>query len=368
MPRKGWDWVLNEVRTSFVPQPALNPSHPRTSLQDVAREAGVSLATVDRVLHGRPGVQTRTIARVNEVVQRIGFRPDPAAPRLARGRRYSLCFVLPASSNSFVAMLAEQVQAVAGWLGEQRARAGVETVDRFAPEALARHLGGLRGKHDAVIVMALDHPLVRAAIDELVDQGTQVLTLVSDVPSSRRARFVGIDNVAAGRTAATLLGRFCGPQASGPVAVVLGSLGLRDHAERLFGFHQVLAAEHPGLRVLPTIEGQDRSELTGPRLRELLVREPGLLAIYSAGAGNRGIQAALAEHPRGQRIVWVCHELTPAARHALLMGTADAVIHQDPGHEVRSACRLALAALAREQVLPDQERIGIDIYVKDNLP
>jgi LacI family transcriptional regulator len=346
----------------------LNPSHLRASLQDVAREAGVSLATVDRVLHGRPGVHTHTIARVNEVVQRIGFRPDPAAARLARGRRYSLCFVLPAGSNSFVGLLADQVQALAGWLSEQRARAVVETVDRFAPEALARHLDGLRGKHDAVIVMALDHPLVRVAIDDLVEGGTEVLTLVSDVPASRRARFVGIDNVAAGRTAATLLGRFCGPGACGPVALVLGSLALRDHAERLFGFHQVLATEHPGLQALPAIEGQDRSDLTEPLLRELLAREPGLVAIYSAGAGNRGIQAALADHPRGRQIVWVCHELTAEAKRALLKGTADAVIHQDPGHEVRSACRLALAALSGEPVLAEQERIGIDIYVKDNLP
>ena len=216
--------------------------------------------------------------------------------------------------------------------------------------------------------MALDHPLVRAAIDELVDQGTEVLTLVSDVPASRRSRFVGIDNVAAGRTAATLLGRFCGPGGSGPVATVLGSLALRDHAERLFGFRQVLADEHPTLRVLPAIEGQDRSDLTEPLLRDLLVREPALVAIYSAGAGNGGLQAALAGHPRARQIVWVCHELTASARQALLDGTADAVIHQDPGHEVRSACRLALAALSGEQVLPEQERIGIDIYVKDNLP
>ena len=340
----------------------------RASLQDVARAAGVSLATVDRVLHSRAGVHARTVERVNEVVRQLSYRPDPAAARLARNRSVRLAFVLPSGTNSFITLLNQQVQSIAHWLGQQRAGAVVQTVDVFSPLALARHLNSLQGKFDAVVVMALDHPLVRAAIDELVDQGTEVLTLVSDVPASRRSRFVGIDNVAAGRTAATLLGRFCGPGASGPVATVLGSLALRDHAERLFGFRQVLADEHPGLQVLPAIEGQDRSELTEPLLRDLLAREPALVAIYSAGAGNGGLQAALAGHPRARQIVWVCHELTASARQALLDGTADAVIHQDPGHEVRSACRLALAALSGEQVLPEQERIGIDIYVKDNLP
>lgn len=348
----------------------------RSSLADVAREAGVSLATVDRVLHGRAGVRGRTSERVHEVVQRLGYRPDPAAARLARGRDRSLGFVLPAGSNSFVAMLAEQLQALSPWLAEQRAHAAIETVDVFSPEALARHLAGLRGRYDALVTVALDHPLVRAAIDDLVDSGTPVVTLVSDVPASRRAHYVGIDNVAAGRTAASLLGRFVGarraPVGSSDtktaVGVVLGSKALRDHAERLFGFQQVLHAEHAQLELLAPLEGHDDSARTEPLVAELLKREPTLAAIYSIGAGNRGIQNALEASGRAREVVWICHELTPHARRALLDGTADAVINQDAGHEVRSACRVALARLWGERVLAEQERIRIDIFLKDNLP
>ncbi|HYJ99423.1 MAG TPA: LacI family transcriptional regulator, partial [Burkholderiaceae bacterium] len=89
---------------------------------------------------------------------------------------------------------------------------------------------------------------------------------------------------------------------------------------------------------------------------------------YSIGAGNRGIQAALERNGRAAGIVWICHELTPHARQALLSGVADAVINQDAGHEVRSACRLALAAVSGERVLHDQERIRIDIFLRDNMP
>jgi LacI family transcriptional regulator len=342
----------------------------RASLQDVARSAGVSLATVDRVLHGRAGVHARTVERVNEVVSQLGYRPDPAAARLARKRSVRLVFVLPSGTNSFVTLLNQQVSAVAPWLGEQRAKAEVQTVDVFSPDALARHLAGLQGRFDAVVVMALDHPLVRAAIDDLVAHDTVVVTLVSDVPSSKRAHFVGIDNVAAGRTAATLLGRFvrAAPGAEVRIGIVLGSRALRDHAERLFGFEQVMAAEHPQLRLLAPIEGHDLSERTEPLIAKLLKREPGLAGLYSIGAGNRGVQAALAASGRSQHVAWVCHELTPHARRALLDGVADAVINQDAGHEVRSASRLALARLSGERVMPDQERIRIDIFVKDNLP
>jgi LacI family transcriptional regulator len=339
----------------------------RASLHDVAREAGVSLATVDRVLHGRAGVRERTVDLVNAVVQRLDYRPDPAAARLARARQYTLCFVMPLGTNSFIELLGEEVGATRGWLAEQRASATVQRVDVFSPEALARHLVGLAGQFDAVVVMALDHPRVRAAIDELVAAGTVVVTLVSDVPASRRQHYVGIDNVAAGRTAGTLLGRFCGAR-EGSVGVVLGSHALRDHAERLFGFQQVLAAEYPQLRMLAPLEGHDLSERTGPLVTKLLRRERNLVALYSIGAGNRGIHAALQSSGRGAETVWVCHELTAFARRALLDGTADAVINQDAGHEVRSACRVALAHLSGEQVLASQERIRLDIFVKDNLP
>jgi LacI family transcriptional regulator len=339
----------------------------RATLHDVARTAGVSLATVDRVLHGRGGVRSSTIERVQSVVERLGYRPDPAAARLARKNRSRLVFVLPAGTNTFVDMLDRQVQSVAPWLSEQRAGAVVQRADVFSPHALASHLTRLHGRFDAVIVMGLDHPLVRAAIDDLVAGGVVVVTLVSDVPGSKRTRFVGIENVTAGRTAASLLGRFVGAR-QGSVGIVMGSPSLRDHAERLFGFGQVMGAEYGVLKLLPPIEGHDRSDRTDPMVTELIARQPDLVGLYSIGAGNRGIQAALERSGRGADIVWICHELTPHARTALLTGVADAVINQDAGHEVRSSCRLALAALSGERVLPEQERIRIDIFLRDNLP
>ncbi|HEX6707186.1 MAG TPA: LacI family DNA-binding transcriptional regulator [Albitalea sp.] len=343
------------------------PEAERISLHDVAHAAGVSLATVDRVLHGRSGVRARTAEHVQAVVERLGYRPDPAAARLARKSRARLAFVLPSGTNTFVDMLDKQVQAVAPWLTEQRAAAMVQRADVFSAQALARQLAGLRDRCDAAIVMGLDHPLVRAAIDDLVAHGVVVITLVSDVPGSRRARFVGIDNVTAGRTAASLLGRFVGARA-GRVGIVMGSRALRDHAERLFGFEQVIQAEHGHLKLLAPLEGHDLSERTEPMVTKLLKREADLVGLYSIGAGNRGIQAALERSGRAGDITWICHELTPHARQALLSGVAAAVINQDAGHEVRSACRLALAALSGERVVPDQERIRIDIFLRDNLP
>jgi LacI family transcriptional regulator len=209
--------------------------------------------------------------------------------------------------------------------------------------------------------------MVRQAIDDLDARGIEVVTLVSDVPGSKRAHFVGIDNSAAGRTAATLLGRFAGER-KGPVAVLAGSLSLRDHAERIYGFQQVLAADFSKLTVLPVREGRDESERCRVVVAALLDECPDLLGIYNAGAGNRGVAEALESAGRAREVIFVGHELTPHSKRFLMRGTMDAVINQDPGHEARSAARVLMALGMKQAIVPDQERIRIDIFVRDNLP
>ena len=237
----------------------------------------------------------------------------------------------------------------------------------FNPTALINALQKARTGFDGVATVALDHPAVRAAIDDLVTAGIPVVTLVSDAPSSRRAHYVGVDNAAAGRTAATLLGRFVGPRL-GAVGVIAGSLALRDHSDRQFGFAQALHDAFPQLNVLPVEQGQDDPERNEAITARILAQTPNLLGLYNVGAGNRGVIKALEASGRSHEVVYIGHELTSPNREALRRGTMDACINQDAGHEVRSAARVLLARCLSEPLLPDQERIRIDIYVRDNMP
>ena len=342
-------------------------SRSKPTLEDVAREAGVSLATADRVVNRRPGVREKTVARVETAVIKLGYRPDFAAARLARNRSFRFAFILPVGDNTFMADLTEQVKQTAQWLAAQRAFIDTQHVDVFDPDVLGRALEELPGSYDGVAVVALDHPRVRVAIDDLAARGIAVVTLVSDVPASRRLHYVGIDNPAAGRTAGTLMGKYLHGR-SGKIGVIAGSLALRDHAERQFGFTQVIAGEHPNLTVLPAIEGRDDSERTRPVTTQLLNDHADLVGLYNVGAGNRGIAAALEVSGRARDIVWIAHELTPHTRRFVIRGVLDTIINQNAGHEARSAGRVLLAHCSGDPIMADQERIRIDIFVRDNLP
>ncbi|MFG6489119.1 LacI family DNA-binding transcriptional regulator [Roseateles sp. BYS78W] len=351
------------MTSAFVtPRPEL-----RAKLHDVAREAGVSLATVDRALNQRPGVSTRTLLRVQEALQRLALQNEPTMAPQPRGGSWLLCFLLPSGQNSFVEQLREALRALTPWLTEQHARVEVRTTDAFSPAAASAAVRRLRGQYDAVVLMLEDHPLVRESVDRMAGDGTCIVTLVSDIDSRARNYFVGIDNRAAGRTAATLLGRSLAGR-SGPVGIVMGSHALHDHAERLQGFREVMAAEHPALTLLPPLECKDRPEAAQPLVAALLAERPDLAGLYSIGAGNDGIYAALRDSGAAGWVSWVCHELTPQTRAALLDGTASAVIGQSAAQEAQVACRLALSRLTRQRSPETDAPIRIEIYLKDNLP
>jgi LacI family transcriptional regulator len=337
------------------------------TLRDIARQAGVSLATVDRVLHNRPGVRPDTVRRVKETIERNAFQPHVAAAELARGRARRFAFVMPSGPNLFMQQIQSYLGEMSGWLSARRLVVETVVTDVFDAVTLASRLESMAGDFDGVAVVALDHPSVRAAINDLVDGGTKVVTLVSDVPSSRRHHYVGIDNIAAGRTAGALVGRLVGPR-QGKVAIVAGSQALRDHAERIFGFGQLMTSEFSHLHLLAVLEGRDDDERSEYLVARLLSDHPDIVGLYNVGAGTPGVAKALIDSGRASQMVFIGHDVTVVTRKLLLQGVMDAVISQNPGHEARASVRALLALARGEPMLSEQEKIRIDIVMRDNLP
>lgn len=340
----------------------------RPTVHDIAAAAGVSLATVDRVLNRRPGVRIVTREKVEQAIERIGYVRDVAAANLAKGRVYPLIFILPSGDNSFMRGLEEEIRAAILRSPVERTEISIVTVPAFDAGALVAALDEAAAVSPAgVAVVAVDSPDVVAAVDRLRAGRIPVVTLVSDLTGSGRDHFAGIDNIAAGRTAGSLMGRFLG-HLPGPVAVLAGSMLVRDHRDRLEGFFAVMEEMFPDHRLLPVIEGQDDPARVARLIGGTLAASPEIAGIYSLGAGNRGLIAALKKRGKGPPICVIAHELTPHTRAALEEGQIDAVLNQDAGHEVRSAIRVLKAKADGMAVVGAQERIRIDIFLKDNLP
>lgn len=335
----------------------------RATVHDVARAAGVSLATVDRVLNGRPGVRAVTAEKVESAIAELGFQRDLSASLLARARDLRLCFFIPEGSNEFMASLADAVARRASQALADRMHVSTRRIRAFDANAMARSLDALDPADcDCAVIVAGEEPSVLAAVEAAMRRGIAVMTLVSDLPGSTRRHFIGIDNVAAGRTAAALMGRFC---PAGPVAVIVGSLQLRDHRDRYEGFRAVLAAEFPQLELLGPLEGHDEPATTQTLVTGLIERHPDLAGLYNLGAGNAGLVAALDASKRAGSIRVIAHELSASTRRGLQTGGLDVVLDQNPDREIAAAIAAARRLVLGTAVETDPIEIGI--FLRDNV-
>lgn len=90
-----------------VPSMPRNPANKRPTLKDLAREAGVSLASASYAVNGNGSVGEQTRAHILEVAQRIGYRQNVAARVMKTGRSGNLALVLPDLTNPFFPTLAQ---------------------------------------------------------------------------------------------------------------------------------------------------------------------------------------------------------------------------------------------------------------------
>lgn len=326
------------------------------------------MATVDRVLNDRPGVRARTIERVRDAIRQLGYVRDTHAANLARRREYRFCFALPDGPDQFVDTIRSALtDASRSPLAD---RAVIKTLDVPAedPHAIVRAVGELdAARLDGVALMVPETPQVRDAVTRLRNDGVPVVALVSDLPAPARDHFIGVNGIAAGRTAGFLMGRFLAGKA-GEVLVVSNSLQSRASIDRRLGFDSIINAEFRDLSTLPTLETHDDSTRTIEIVSRAIAANPGIMGVYSMVGGNEMLLDALHRGRRPRDLVVIVHELTSATRDGLIAGEVDAVISQNVGHLVRSALRVMRAISDGAPIYEQQERPRIEIVTRENIP
>jgi LacI family transcriptional regulator len=337
----------------------LEVKNSRPKLEEIARIAGVSKATVDRVLNNRAGVQQHTKLHVLKAIETLSGEDADGNPL-----RLRLDFVLPGGHNAFIADLAHHIEKQAFQRGDVDVH-----IHRFAniePEEIATKLDSLKHASRGVALIGLDSPLVRESVRRLIASGIAVLTLVSDISHVGRVSYVGIDNRAAGRLAGYLIGRFL-PGARGKVALIAGALAYRGHEEREMGFRHILRERFPNMEIVAAPEIREDPDRAYAEVSALLKQYPDLLAIYCIGAGGEGVARALTEKSMEQAIVFIGHDLTDSTRGFLLDGVMDAVIDQNARVEARDAIDRLVRAIRGEAEL-SHATVRIQSVFSENIP
>ena len=300
----------------------------RPTIVDLARTAGVSVSTVNRILGGSASVRPGTIQRVRDAADAVGYYGLGVIDARSRAatRHYRLGFLLQQSSRELYRLFGSKIEDAAQQRADARIEAVIEFADRLEPEHIAARLKALGDGCDASAVIAADHPLVGQAIQALRARGKPVVAYITDQSAPDRAGYVGTDNWKLGRTAAWFIAQTaCRP---GRVAVFIGNhrYQCQDISDASFRSYMREHARH--LAVDDSRPTHEEPKQAYRLLTRLLADGDDLVGVYIAGGGISGVLQALAEAPArpGGRISLVCRDIGPETRKGLARGLITAAL------------------------------------------
>jgi len=336
-------------------------------MSDVAVQAGVGSATVDRVLNERGNVSAEVRKRVIDAARDLGLR------RLLPSTHHRLLrinVILARAERPLIARMNVEMRRLA-----QRLDSAIlihRTILKYeSPEAIAEAMA--REDFDAIIVDAPDDPVIHTTIADLARAGRPVVTIISDVPESERLAYAGTNHYQAGRSAGYFLGRMTPPAAApGKVIILCHHIGFQAHSERIRGLTDLIVADVPHLHLAEIVRGGDDAEISERLLKDAFRRHPETVCIYNVGAGNRGVIAAIKSDILPRRPNFIGHELTAFTWTSLREGLMTLTIDQSPELQAQYAVEVLMNHFgfdgATHAVPPYLSNVPIVLYGPQNLP
>jgi LacI family transcriptional regulator len=338
----------------------------RPTLHDLADAAGVSIATVDRVINRRLPVSDDTAQRVVQAAEKIGYHATSLIKRRIHEmpvRRFGFLLQKP---DAFYKQLGQELVSATRSSQVVEGKPTVEFVDDVVPAIIAERLTQMAKKSEALAVVAMDHPLVNEAVAMVVAQGKPVFTLLSNINSPACSGHFGADSRKCGRIAGWTISRLA--KKPGKIGILVGSHGYLNQELSEISFRTYMREHAPEFQLLEPIINLDDEGIAYEAVRDMVDANADLVAVYVSGGGQEGLIRALREFCSPKQLVAVCNESTPATRAALHDGVIDLTL----GTPFAALSRLVVEAMAKgttSQDMPHLRPLMLppDIFIAENL-
>ncbi|WP_250502500.1 LacI family DNA-binding transcriptional regulator [Caballeronia sp. AZ7_KS35] len=306
----------------------------RFLIKEIALQAGLGVATVDRVLNGRAHVREGTRRRVEQAIREL----EKQEIQLATTGRKLLIDVVVEAPTRFSTEIQDALEAElpAFHPAVLRPRFLMRETMTTAEVVETLHSVAKRGSH-GVLLKARDVSEISEAIGELKTKGIPVVTMFTDIPLSGRFAYAGLDNRVAGTTAAYLIGQWL-RGAVGTVLITISDEGFRGEEEREASFRRALRVSYPNLTLLDASGGHGLNLQTEERMRQVVTRSSKIAAVYSMGGGNTAVLKVL-EAAKQNPLCFIGHDLDRDNVGLLRRGKMQAILHHELRQDMRSACQ-----------------------------
>ena len=343
------------------------------TIRDIAEKTNFSRGTVDRVLHGRPGVNPQTVRLVMQVAAELGYHANTAGVLLAaRKKPTRIGCLLPDVGNDFF------LDVMSGLIAAQK------ELSCYGLSLIVKHLRGFdEKKHlkgidelieegcNALLLTTINSQRIRERIDTLIDQGFPVACVNTDVPSSKRLFYVGTDYYKSGRTIAGLLSMMGDtPQ---KVMIFTGSFDIFGHNERIRGFIDGLAEKRITYQIVCQEQTLDDNIVAYQRASALFPLHPEVTAVFIVAGGVYGVCRALVESNLPHKPHVFSFDDIPDTVRYLKEGVIDATVTQLPYDQGYQGVKRLFDAIIEKNgntnFLPRNRTLVLSplIFIKENV-
>jgi LacI family transcriptional regulator len=337
----------------------------RSGIPQIAELAGVSIGTVDRALHGRPGINDETRQRVLDIAKKIGYRPNLAARSLSTGRRIRIGVCVPQEIRYFYNELWEGIHEEVGRYSNR----GIEFVLHPIPELGKGERPAFRKIMDSgvqgVVVTPGNPDAMAPLIDAAEESGVRVVCVSTDAPGSQRSCIVCVEPRLNGLIAGELMSKFVAPGSK--IAILTGMLKTVDHREKADGFTRSFTEYCSAGSVVATIEAHEDPEESFSKTRKLLKQFPDLAGIYVNTVNCLPVCRALAAAKCAGNVRLIATDLFREMVPFFGDGTIDASMHQRPYRQGQLAVRSLAEHLLHDAELSKAHYLNPGIILRSNL-
>ncbi|MDR0562025.1 MAG: LacI family DNA-binding transcriptional regulator [Spirochaetaceae bacterium] len=336
------------------------------TLKEIAKISGVCRATVDKVIHNRPGVKEKTRRHVLQVLSDLDYKPNIAGKALKmQNSRLTITAVL--YKTDAYAQISAGITEQAAQYADFGFFVDIKSVDYPDIEAQAGILEACMPEKTAgVIVTPFNSKRIIDAVRTLTQKGIPVITVNNDLPGDERICFIGQNLRQAGRAAARLMAAFIGGR--GTVAVITGSQNFLSDINRFAGFSELLRAEYPDIAIVKTIQNFEDPIITYRETVKLLQEHPGLNGIYITTGRVREVGRAVKTLGFAEKIKIVCFDLYEDIQELVHQRIITCTIGQDLYRQGAYPVQLFFQHFYHNEPLPKGEIFtAIDIRIPENI-
>lgn len=329
----------------------------KVSIASIMEATGLSRATVDRALHGRGKVHTRTLTLIETAMQGLQQVKAPSEPRNSPIKPVQLVARLDRGLSAQFEVALEECGLPISLLDMQQ-KSEQEIFDQVASNC--------SDLDTPLIIVAKRNERLHALLSDMRASGKKVIALISDLAQESRDCFVGIDNRMAGQTAALLVGHAIANRPGAMVGFVVGDPAFTCHEDREIGFRSLMRLNSPHVVLLDAVKGEDSPDQTYTAVANLIERAPNLAAIYNVSGGHAGLVKALHEKNMHDVIV-VAHEANTITTPLLHEASMHYVLAQSPAELLIRAFEAAQQPSTPAGHQPNH-LLDFGVYTRFNIP